>query len=366
MKIEVLQENLQKGLSAAQRAISPRPQTPVLANVLLEPEEGGIRISATDLELGIRVFVGGKVEGKEKVVISGRLLGEFVSSLNAGKVVIEILDGKVKLSSGQFKASFQASPADEFPPFPEKGSLSRVFSVDGEGLTKALSRVLHAAAKDSMRPVLTGVLFEFSSKAVTLAATDGFRLAVDTVVDLAGEVPLKNIVVPARVLNEVMRQDLSGGVEIGLIEDSNQIVFVSGDTILVSQILDGNFPEYRKIIPPKFTTEAVVEREELMQAVAVSQVFAKENSNVVKWEVLKSTVKLAADSPEQGNSESEIAAKVEGEGVEIAFNGRFVQDFLQAVSSERVRIGLNDRLAPGVFQSEGDDKFMAVVMPINL
>ncbi len=366
MKLTVLQENLKQALIKVNRAISNRPQLPILANVLMEAKDGKLFLTGTDLELGIRVEVGAKVEAEGKVTVPAKVLGEFVSSIPAGKIELSLEKESLKISSGRYKASFQTIGADEYPQFPVVDLKTGVqVKVVKDVLNNGLQKVVYAAAKDSMRPILTGVLFEFEKRNCRLVATDGFRLSVHKIKIEGVDENKIEIVIPLRGVSELGRME-GEKINLRVLSETNQVVFWDEETVVVTQLLEGNYPNYKKIIPKEFKTRVKVEREDLLEGVQVSQVFARENSNVLRWVVGDNMVKLSAESPEMGRNEVEIEAEVDGEGGEIAFNGKFLLDFLQNAQSEKIEIGLGDSLSPGSFQEFGNDKFMYIVMPINL
>ncbi len=367
MKLTVLQENLKQGLNKVNRAISNRPQLPVLANVLLETRNGKLYLIGTDLELGIKVEIGAKVETDGRVTVPAKILGEFVNSIPSGKVEIEAEGKTLKINSGRYKANFQTMEADEFPQFPEAGRDENMIVFRKDDLEDALHKVIYAAAKDSMRPILTGVLFELGKRGWRVAATDGFRLAIDSGRYQFGKIGDGglDLVIPLRGVMELMRMEAETiGLEV--VKDLNQVIFSGGGTVVISQLLDGSFPNYKKIIPESAETKIRIEREGLLEGVKVAQVFARENSNVLNWSVGNKGVKISSKSPETGENEVFLDAGVEGREVEIAFNGKFLLDFLQNSEADEVEIGLGESLAPGSFREVGNDKFLYIVMPINL
>lgn len=367
MKVSVLQENLSEALGIILRNVANRPQLPVLANVLIDVKEGGMSVTGTDLEVGVVVQVNAKVESFGKVTVPARMFSEFISSLPAGTVEMRLLKETLMVESGSYSARFQTISAEEFPKMPE-------FDENGEGFiglslaefSEAAERVVFAAAKDSMRPVLTGVLFEFKGKELTFIATDGFRLALRSFgIDKKAK-SVDSFILPSRVVSEVSR--LGGGELLGMqiLSGSSQILFKQGDVLVVAQLLDGSFPDYQKIIPDNFETEVVVSREGLLQAVRSSLVFARDNSNVLKFEVGGKGIVIKSESPEQGENVVRVASKVEGEGGVVAFNGKFLLDFLSVSEADNIWFGMGSALSPGTFRDEGDEKFLYVVMPINL
>lgn len=363
MKLSVLQENLGESLASILRVVSSRPQLPVLQNVLLDARRDGLYIEGTDLEVGMSVRVDAKIEEVGKITVPARMFSEFVTSIPAGKVEMLLDKDSLRVGSGAYKAVFQTIAADEFPNIPDYKGNGGVKFVKSD-FSNALEKVLFATAKDSMRPVLTGVFFEFGKKKLKLVATDGFRLALQDL-RYEGDGLKSSVILPARAVAEVMK--VSGDeVKMKLLKESNQVVFRSSDVVLVAQLLDGSFPDYKKIMPSDYETEVVFSREELLQAIKVSQVFARDNSNVIGWKVEGSVLTVKAESPEQGENTVLVEGEVKGEGGEITFNGKFLMDMLTVVSFERIWFGMGDSLAPGSFRGDGEEGFWYIVMPINI
>lgn len=363
MKIEILQEQLIKALGIVERAIASRAQLPVLANCLIEAKPEGIVLSATDLELGIRVKVPAKIEGEGKITVPAKMLSEFLGTVAPGKIELVLEGETLKVSAGSYSAKLQTMSAEEFPAMPEPGKESRLGELEGKELAGALGRVIFASAKDSLRPVLTGVLWEVGKSKVKLVATDGFRLGMEEIA-IKGEKDKTQLLIPARVMTELVRLGEGEKVQIGSLEASNQVYFEVGETLLVSQLIEGNFPDYQRIVPKEFTSEIVVEREELSQAVRATHIFARDNSNMVKWTVKKDVLELTSNSPEKGECRVELPIKLTGVEGEIVFNAKYVLDYLGVAQGERIRIGLGGKLAPGMWWEEGrEGKY--VVMPIN-
>lgn len=364
MKASVIQENLSEAVLKVVKSISSRPQLPVLSNILIDARKDGLYFSGTDLEMAIKVKIGAKIDEPGKTTVPAKIFSEFVSSLPAGNVELSLDKETLHVNSGSYKAKFQTISDSEFP------EIVDFKAADGEGsvkvlmddLEKVLGRVNFAAAKDSMRPVLTGVFFEFKGKGLNLVSTDGFRLALDKL-KLSSDVKSENFIVPSRVMAEVVKM---GGEEISFkfLKDSNQVVFVSGDSLVLSQIIEGTYPDYRRIIPDESETEVIFDREELLSATRASLIFARENSNVVRWELEGNSVKIVSESPEMGENRVEVEAKIDGNGGEVAYNGKFILEFLQSVESQSVSYGISGALEPGLFRV--GDSYIYVVMPINL
>lgn len=362
MKAEILQEQLLSGVAAVLKAVSSRVQLPVLSHILIEAEKQGFILSATDLELGIKVKIPAKVEESGKCTVPAKMIYEFLASIAPGKVRLESDATSLKIKAGGYSASFQGMPVEEFPSLPEFSG--QIGSIEGKELSLTVEKSVFASARDSLRPVLTGLLLEFG-KGIKLVATDGFRLAVQKAkAKNSGE--QTTLLIPARVAAELVKLGAETEVKIGYLSESHQVLFENGEILLISQIIDGNFPDYQKIMPKELETSLVSNREELFQAVKAAYIFARDNSNMMKWEVGGGKIAVSAVSPERGECLVEVPAQITGAGGTIVFNAKFVMDYLAIVKGESICFGMNGSLAPGMFWEQGDEGGKYVVMPINV
>ncbi len=367
MQFSCLQENLNKGLSIVNRFISPRPQLPVLGNVLFSAKGGKLHLGATNLESGITYEVGAKVEKEGEITIPAKTLVEFINQLPADKIDFSLEENNLKIKCQKFQATISGLSAAEFPPLPmPSGKPSLSFKT--EDLSSPVSRVAFAAATDEGRPILTGVKIFGGEKGLTLAATDGFRLSVNKLSGVHASSPL-DIVLPARTLFEAIRilnEEKEKEISLEITKETNQVIFSFPGTNIVCRLLEGQFPNFEKIIPTNFTTKTVFAREDFSAAIKTASVFAREAANVVKFQTDKNSFQISANAPQVGENKTEIEAKIDGEGGEIAFNSRFLQDFLNVVSGDEISFEMTGPLSPGVFRVKGDDNFLHVIMPVRV
>lgn len=364
MKIEVLQEQLLSGFMVVGRAVAARAQLPVLSHILIEAKSEGLVLSATDLEIGIKVSVSAKVIEPGVVAVPAKMFIEFLSSLNPGKVELSLEKETLILSAPGYRGKFQTMPSEEFPMIASVSPESEIATLEAGALSTAVARVVFAAAKDSLRPVLTGVLWELSKKSIRLVATDGFRLAVEEImVETKSE--KATLLVPSRVVMEVVRLAGEASVTVGHLRETSQIYFKVGETLVVSQLLSGNFPDYGKILPKEFTTEVTVSKSELLQAIKATHIFARDNSNMVRWQVSDGKLVLLSNSPERGECSVEVPIKLMGDDLEIIFNAKYVLDYLSIVEGESLWVGMGSKLSPGMIKDLGRASGQYVVMPIN-
>ncbi len=401
MRVSCFQENLSKGLSIVGRAVSSRSTLPVLGNILLEAKDNQLRLAATNLEIGINCWVGASVDDEGAITIPSRLLAEFVNSLPPGKIDMELLVSKqtLRLRSANFDVNIKGIDAQEFPVIPTVDSgegpeetaealEGRTIALETAGLTKMIDQVVFAAATDESRPTLTGVEVTFQQERLSLAATDGYRLSVRSIE--VGEAFTEDmaVVVPARHLGELGRivvdSDEEKPVQVTVTQARNQILFrVWGrgaesrgafhQVDLVSQLIADRFPDYRAIIPKSHNTRTVVGTDALLQAARVAQLFARDNANIVRLKVETGddggvgNLHLSATSPEQGNSENELDAMVEGDELEIDFDVRFLIAVLSQIDEDQVVLETTQSNRPGTIRPVGlgDEEFLHVVMPMH-
>jgi DNA polymerase-3 subunit beta len=377
MKVSILQENLNKGINTASRFVASRAQLPVLNNLLLKTDRGRLKISATNLETGLNLWLGAKVEKEGAISIPAKILAEFVSSLPSAKVDFEVKENQLFLTCGSYRADFIGLPASEFPVIPSLSKQSATV-FEGEFLSKAIGQVAFAAAVDEARPVLTGVLMSISETEVILVATDGYRLSLKKISlkenkKIKGLDKLKKfkkgLIVPARTLTEVARivnDSEEGEVRLMVTPEANQMIFALGEAEIVSRLIEGEFPDYQKIVPDQSTTKLSLDKEDLLRAVRMASIFARESANIIRFKVDSSKLEVSANTAQVGSNFSNIEAKVTGKGGKIAFNSRYLLDFLNAAEADQVVFELSSALNPGLFTLPKDPSFLHIIMPVRV
>ncbi|HJW22398.1 MAG TPA: DNA polymerase III subunit beta [Candidatus Limnocylindrales bacterium] len=372
MKLSVMQENLARGLSVVSRAISTRSTLPVLANVLLRTEDGGLRLTTTNLEIGLVYWVPAKVEADGATTVPAKLLTDLVTALPGGsKVELETgANETLHLTAGPFQSHLKGIDADEFPSIQAVGERPTT-RIAQAVLKRALEETAFAAATDEARPILTGVLWRFDGDSVTFAAADNYRIAVKTI-PILDPVSETSVVIPARALTELMRilGDNDEPVDVVIAQSRNQVLFhlqVDQPIDLVSRLIDGQFPNYQSVLPKAHTTRAILDREELLRAVRPAALIAHESANIVKLQISsngESGIVVSANA-EIGDHVGQVEADVEGDGTSIAFNAKYLADVLEKVTADQFALELQGPLAPGVFKPVGDDRYVHVVMPVR-
>lgn len=375
MKLSVLQENLAQGLSTVSRAVSPRSTYPILANVLVSAEDGRLRLSATDREVGITAWIGAKIEEPGATTVPARTFNDLVGTLPSETIDMELAlrTQTLHLRAGRSNAEIKGIDAQEFPPMPEPD--------DGEGvelpvddLKDMIHQVVFAASHDDARPVLTGVLVTVEEKTLTMAAADGFRLSVRSFeLEAPAEQNIRAIV-PARALNELARiaGDEQKKVRMVLPPGRGQVIFTMKDVELRCQLVEGAFPEYRQIIPSGHKTRTMVSTEAFLKAAKQAEIFARESSHIARLNITPGegntpgTMEISAQSEETGSNESKVDATVEGEAILIAFNVRYLREVLDVIKEPNVALETSASAAPGVVRPVGDETFLHVIMPMHL
>jgi len=367
MHFFVLKENLYKAITVVSRNISTKPQLPVLANILLQAKNGQLKLITTNLDLGIIVTVAAKVEKEGEITAPGKLLTEFISLLSADKVEF-LLDGtNLKVKAGKNEASFTTIIASEFPASPTFSQPKNTFNF--KKVKDAIGRAVFAASTDDGRPVLTGVKTVLAKNKLTLTATDGYRLSQEET-EIAGKNEDMAINLPARTLAEVVKIGQEFEIEeIGFsqIPNKNQALFYLGDAVVFTRIIDGEFPNVEKIIPTSFKTKIIIDREQFAQAVKTASLFARGAANIIKIKTEKDGLRLSANTPQLGQNEDFVEAKIEGEEVEIVFNYRFLLDLLANFPDETLVFESSGPLNPGVFKpNKPTPSFLHIIMPVRV
>lgn len=383
MRLSCLQDNLSRGLNIVGRAVSPRSTLPVLGNILLATDEGRLKLAATNLEIGISCWIGAMVEDEGAVTVPARLLGEFVNQLPPERIDMDlsVRTLMLNLKCARYDTNIKGIDASEFPIIPTNEGLD-VIRIEAETLRTMINQVAFAAATDESRPTLTGINVRFNGKRLTLAATDGFRLAVRST-DLAAAVPERTeVIVPARALSELSRiigllpkaEGEIQMVDITIAAARNQILFHLPDVDMVSQLIDANFPNYEAIIPKSHSTRTVIDTQAALRALRVANLFARDSSNIVRFQMtpgsegVPGNLTMTATSAESGDNLANLDAFIEGPEGEIAFNGRYMLDVLNAITEPQVALETTRASAPGVVRpvGVGPEEFTCVVMPMHM
>lgn len=376
MKVTVLQENLARGLSVVSRAVSPRSTLPVLSNILIATDEGRLRLSATNLELGITCWIAARIDEEGSTTVPARTFADLVNALTGDQVQLS-LDVKTQslhVRGGASNNDIKCIDAQEFPSLPAP-EMKDAVPLNVADFKEMIQQVVFAASTDEARPVLMGVLVNVDKDNLTMVAADGFRLSVRKA-QLSNPAPHSvNVIVPARALSELARVAGDGEEPILMVVPKNrgQVLFRVKDVEIVSQLIDGAFPDYQQIIPRSYKSRTLVSTASLLKACKQAEIFAREGSNVARFDIKQSSgdmqsseVEISAVSEETGRNETIVEATVDGSGVLIAFNVKFLREVLEVIKTPNVALETSAPNAPGVIKPVGDDKFLHVIMPMHL
>lgn len=376
MRISCLQENLARGLSIVSRAVAPRTATlPVLTHILLATDRGRLKIAATNLELGISCWVGAKVEDEGAITVPARTFTDLVALLPADRVDLElnIRTQTLRIRSGRTDANIKGIDAQEFPIIPTFQDVAAA-RIEPAVLKKMIAQVVFAAATDESRPTLTGVLTKLEGDAITMAATDGFRLSVrsDRLTEPVSEP--RTILIPAKALVEVGRVmgDQEEPVAISITPSHGQVLFHMKDVDVVAQLIDQKFPDYEPIIPKRHDTRTIVNTAEALKACRQASIFARDSLDTVRVlvkpgeELEPGKVTVVARADETGDNQSELEATVVGNEIEIGFNVKYLIEAFSAVDTPQTAIETTQPRSPAVIRALGDDHFFHLVMPMHL
>ncbi|HLO31685.1 MAG TPA: DNA polymerase III subunit beta [Anaerolineales bacterium] len=376
MKVTVLQENLARGLGIVAKAVSPRSTLPVLANVLIASDEGRLRLSATNLEMGITCWIPARIEEEGSTTVPARTFSDLVSTLPGDQVLLKLDPSTQTLNvrGGSSTNDIKCIDAQEFPPMPVP-DFDGAVQINVGDFREMIHQVAFAASSDEARPVLMGVLVQVDKDKLTMAAADGFRLSVrKAVLSTPSSAPLSAIV-PAQALKELARVATDGEEPIYMVlpKGRGQVVFRVKDVEVVSQLIDGTFPDFQQIIPRSYKSRTLVSTSSLLKACKQAEIFAREGSNVARFNIKTaqsdmqpSEVEITATSEETGKNETIVEATVDGSGLLIAFNVKFLREALEVIRTPNVALETSAPNAPGVVRPVGDDQFLHVIMPMHL
>ncbi|KKQ92173.1 MAG: polymerase III subunit beta protein [Microgenomates group bacterium GW2011_GWC1_39_7b] len=373
MKLQILQENLDKAINIASRFASTRSQLPILGNILFSCQKTKVIISSTNLEISVAISVGAKVEEEGEISIPAKVISEIVANLPKETIDLESEKEQLKISSPGFTSTVLGMSSSDFPKIPNTIGKEKSIVLPKDDFINALSRVIFASSLDETRPVLTGVLFVFSKDELNLVATDGFRLS-QCKVKLPDATENFKLILPKNILLEIVRSSTdSDEITFSFNEKEKQALFGFGNTILVSRLLEGEYPDFEKILPKESKMSVRLDKEELLRAVKLSSVFARDSANIVKFKILKESIKVSAESGSSGSQDTKVDAKIESRdsdlesgGLEIAFNYRFLEDFIHSVKGEEVEIKLSSESAAGVFKDSGEVDYLHLIMPVKV
>ncbi len=374
MKVEVNQSQLAHGLSVVNRAVSAKSTLPVLSNILLATDEGRLRLSATNLELGITCWIPANIADEGSITIPSRTLSDLVGTLPNETVKMDLnpRNSTLNIKCGAALVDIKGIDAQEFPPIPTV-DMSSSIPLSVIEFKEMIQQVVFATSSDDGRPVLQGVLLTITESTVTMAATDGFRISVRKATLKEPAPSPINAIIPGRALGELARIAVNGDEVIHMVmpSDRGQVIFHLHDAELVSQLIDGNFPDYNAIIPKNFKTHTTTNRENMLKACRQAEVIARDSNNVVRLDITPEgeqtgTIKVSALSEETGSSDITVDATIEGSELAIAFNVRYLREVMEVMGSPNVSLDTNMNNTPALIKPVGNEDFIHVIMPMHI
>src|SRR5579884_725827 len=377
VKITCKQQDLSRGLSAVSHAVSSRSTLPILSNILLATDHGRLKLSATNLEIGINCWVDAQIEEEGTTTVPAKLLTDFVGTLSQGSVDISVAEetNLMSVKGQRSSANIKGLDASEFPLIPSAEGGEPPVQLDAAQLKEIIGQVAFAAADDASRPVLTGVLVQVSDEKITFAAADAFRLAVREAELPGDDHPRGDILIPARTLVELSRiLPGDGTVEMIVTPNRSQVLFHTPNLDLVSRLIEGSFPNFRQIIPKEYGTRAVVETKEFAAAIKSASLFARDSSNITRLKIVQGgndglepgALIVEATAEDLGDNTSTINAAVDGPELQIIFNSKYVADVLAVIGTAEVAVEATAATKPGVIRPVGSDNYTYVIMPMHI
>lgn len=362
MKLQATQENLNKALANVARIANSRTTLPILSNVLLKTVNNRLSIAATNLDIAITQYVGAKVMQEGSITVPARLMQDFVGSLPAGTIDLELEDHKLHVSAGQYQSTINGVSAEDYPVMPAitKGT---TWSLPSQTLKRGLQQVVLAASNDETRPLLTGVYFSTNKNQLYLAATDSYRLAEKSLGEIKQET---NLLVPASAMHDLLRVVGDNDSTVNIVNDDQQVLFKVNDVELVTRLIEGNYPDYKRLIPSSFAVTTQLKRSELTNITKVSSLFARESAGsvTIKVDEAKQSVSIHSIASQLGENTAEAEAKVQGSG-EITLNSRYLLDALGVLAGDDVDFCFNGKLEACVLRSSKDKDYTHIIMPLK-
>ncbi|HLD51612.1 DNA polymerase III subunit beta [candidate division WWE3 bacterium RIFOXYC1_FULL_40_10] len=368
MKIACLQENLAKALGIVSKAVPTKGALPILSNVLITAEKGKIKFAATNLETTIITYSQGSIEAEGAITVPAKLIKDFIANLPQNTISLELLGDNLHVVSEKTKSKFNGISAKDYPELPSISNKTKFIEIDPKEFANSVGIVAFASSVDEGQPLYTGVLIKVSGNGITFVSTDGFRLS-ERSIKVENEFEDVSAIISAKTLLEVSRifANFPTPLKIGLSDNENMAIFTSGETLVATRLIEGEYPDYKRIIPESGELNAYFEAAHFMDAVKLTDIFAKNTGKPIKLIFdPEGKIKIASLSADTGEHESYIEARVEGNLTEVAFNSRYLLEFLTNVKSEKIHLHSNGTTSPCVLKPEGIDNFLHIVMPVQI
>jgi DNA polymerase-3 subunit beta len=365
MELTVTQENLARSLSVVSRVASTKTQLPILSNILLRTDKNRLLVAATNLEIASTQYIGAKVVKPGAITIPARLISEFLSNLPQGSVDLKVINNNLHINSGNYSSIINGVIADDFPELPTINESSSIrYSIKTEDFKQAVSQTIITTSTDSTRPILTGVYWHTHEGNLVLAATDGYRLSERVLVKTTSEV---SAIIPTQTLQEVMRTITDTSEEVDVLFDETQVRFRINDAEIISRLIDGNFPDYRQLIPKKSDTIIKIEKSEFTRIVKISGLFARESggSITITADEDKKNISIHSIASELGENTSEATTDIKGNG-QITLNSRYLIEALAAIEGDEIEFCFSGKIAPTILKSiNKSTNYLHIIMPLK-
>ncbi len=365
MELTVTQENLARALSAVGRVASTKTQLPILSNILLRTDKNRLLVAATNLEIATTQYIGAKVIKPGAITIPARLVSEFISNLPTGTIELIVTNENLHIKSGNYTSIINGVIADDFPELPTINESSSIrYSVKTEDFKQAVSQTITTSSNDSTRPVLTGVYWHSHETELFLAATDGYRLSERKLVSTKSNV---SAIIPTQTLQEVLRTITDDSEEVDILFDETQVRFRINDAEIISRLIDGNFPDYRQLIPKKSDTKVTIDKSEFVRIVKIAGLFARESGgsiNITADEEKKS-LSIHSIASELGENTSEAVSDIKGSG-HVTLNSRYLTEALSVIEGDTIEFSFSGKISPCVIKStDKNTNYYHIIMPLK-
>lgn len=374
MKVSVTQENLVKALNYVVKATALKPNIPVLANILIKTEAGKVKFAATDLDISISAWIGGDISEEGELTVNARLLTEFVGQLKSSRIELIQSGQTLEVKSVDNQAQLVIITPDDFPTLPE-AERDADLVINARDFQEAVAKTSFATASDQSRPVLTGLLLETTERKASFVGVDGFRLSRKFVNLVKGSPESMKLVIPAKALVEMAKiaadsADEDDNVNVFYLKERNQVLFKLNEVVFSTRILEGEFPDYKQIIPSESNIELSVSKKELTGAVKVASIFARNvigNKTLFRIDPEEKLLKLSARVQDMGTNDSQVELdSVTGDSYETAYNAKFLADMINSIEGDEIQFATGGVTSPGVFRDPEDESFLHIIMPMRI
>ncbi|HCC68258.1 TPA: DNA polymerase III subunit beta [Patescibacteria group bacterium] len=374
MQFSCNQDTFSKYLNIVSRVVSSKPGLPILNNVKFDTSKGKLLMTATDLEIGITTWIGADIKSEGSITVPAKQLAEFINSIPNEKVDIKLDGQSFAVKTTNNSAQFHTIPVEDYPEIAKVNKEKPLLKINNEDLVKAINRVAFAAATDDIKPVLAGILVEIEGSKINFVGTDGLRLSRQSIELEVNSESNKSLLIPVKAMQElsfIISEIIEGDdkIDVYIIENRNQILFRVGNVDLVSRLIDGDFPEYRQIIPTGFKTQCILNRSEFLDSLKVTNIIARTvlgNKLILDINSKENSMTMSASQSDVGSNRSVFKGEISGDDVKIAFSSRLLSDVLSHLDQEDIIFECSESVKPGVFRVKDDESFIHLVMPMML